>query len=231
VKVWTGQPFLSIDLETTGVDPHTDRIVELAAVVIGPTGLVEGEYHRIVNPGVDIPTGASDIHGITTERARNEGHPADLVLADLALILDRNTWPVVIYNATFDWPFLICEAERHGVDLPAAVSILDPFLIDKIVDRYRPGSRKLVDVADHYGVELGDAAHGATADATAAAQVMRRIVECHPELGGRSLARLWMDQVAGHETWRAGYVEYRRGSDPSFEIAPGWPIAAIEVAA
>lgn len=228
---WTSQPFLSIDTETTGVDVYTDRVVEAAAVLVDAAGDVTYQWHRIINAGVDIPAEAAAVHGITAERIAEEGvEPAEAFDELARLIVATSTCPVVIYNAGFDWPLLIVEAERHGVDFPAFRPILDPFLIDKMVDRYRKGPRKLGAVAEHYGVELGDAAHGAVADATASAQVMRALLAAHPEVGTHSLADMWLRQVAGHESWRQGFVEYRRRSEPDFDIAPGWPIPARSAA-
>ena len=56
-------PIVFFDLETTGVDPATARIVEIAWMQIDPDGSVRGQAHRI-NPGISIPAGASAVHGI-----------------------------------------------------------------------------------------------------------------------------------------------------------------------
>ncbi len=135
--------------------------------------------------------------------------------------------PVCMYNARFDWPILISEAERHGIEFPAFAPILDPYLIDRMVDRYRKGKRQLTVVADHYGVELGDAAHGALADCVAGAKVMRELLRKFPEIGEHTLAHVYMRQIRGHEVQRESFVDYmRRAKDPGFDTPPGWPIPA-----
>lgn len=227
---WVNEPWLAIDVETTGVDPFSDRIVEVAAVLVDPDGRTEPTpFHTIVNPGVEIPAGAAAVHGITTDRAQDEGIPTIAALEQLAeLIFAHGYRPVVMYNAVFDWPILIAEAERHGVEFPAIAPVLDPFLVDRMVDKFRRGPRKLVNVAQHYAVELDEAdAHGAVADAVAAARVMRAIVSRRPEVGERSLASVYLRQVRGHEAWRSNFVDYKRQQgDRDFYIPPGWPIPA-----
>src|SRR6195952_2633735 len=61
------------DLETTGVDTATARIVTAHVGVIDETGAVGERKDWIVAPGIAIPDGAARVHGITTERARRFG--------------------------------------------------------------------------------------------------------------------------------------------------------------
>lgn len=228
MAAWYNRPWLAVDTETTGVDPWTDRVVELGAVMIAVDGTPSDALHLIVNPGIDIPEGASDVHGISNERAQSEGcRPIDMLreLADRIWAAGPGC-PVVMFNARFDWPLLIAEAERYGIEFPMFAPVLDPFLIDKMLDKYRKGSRKLTAVAEHYGVELGDAAHGAIADATAGGQVMRALVELYPALKDYSLASLYVRQVHGQFIAGESFAEYMRGKggQPDFVHTPGWPI-------
>lgn len=228
-------PLLCIDTETTGVNPAECRIVEVACVDVLPDGTATNAWSTIVDPGVDIPAEAVAVHKISTSRAVAEGVEPKVALEHVAqrIFEHIDTWgmneaAIVMYNATFDWPLILAEAERHGaIDVPAFAAILDPLLIDRKVDKYRKGSRKLVDVAAHYKVELSaEDAHGAAADAAASGRVMWRIVEAWPHLSDYSLAMLWMRQVRAHEEWRFGLVDYLRRSDPDADIAPGWPLPA-----
>ncbi len=231
---WTSHPFLAIDTETTGVNCFEDRIVEVAVVDVFADGTTGNDWSTVVDPGVEIPDGAAAVHGITTEQARADGvDPAVAIVTVAQRIHDHHQrWDghgaLVMYNARFDWPLLISEADRHQVDFPAFASILDPYLIDRMCDRYRKGKRQLSLVADHYGVQLtADDAHGALADATAGGRVMHEIVRRYPQIGEHSLASLWLRQVKGHEQDRARFVDYmRRNTDPTFDTAPGWPIPA-----
>lgn len=229
--VWADGPLLAVDTETTGVDPATDRIVEAAAVTIGPGGEVLHAWSNVVDPGVDIPEGAANVHGITTERARAEGCSPVVALRALGELIAGFSGPVVIYNARFDWPLLITEADRHDLIWPDA-PLLDPLVLDKHLDRYRRGGRKLVDVARHYGVTLADDdAHGARADATAAGQIMRRMLDLNPAIGATRLDDLQVWQQRWSDDQRASFADYRRRtSDPNFTETLGWPIPTGEAA-
>ncbi len=239
MRPWTQRPFLAIDCESTGVDPFEDRLVEVAAVIVRPDGDLDLSWSTVIDPGVEIPDEAAAIHGITTARSQAEGVPTGEAVQRVAeLIFDFASgpegMPVVVYNATFDWPLLIAEAKRHDLEFPAFVPILDPLLIDKMVDRFRKGSRKLVDTAAHYGVELdADDAHGALADATASGRIMHELLRRYPKIGEHSLAHVYLRQVKGAEEQRVSFVDYRRRtSDPGFVKAAGWPVpTGIEVGA
>lgn len=227
---WATLPFLCIDTETTGVNPFTDRIVETCAVILNPDDTQGDIWSTIINPGIDIPDEAAAIHGITTTRAKAEGIPTELAL----IRLGRHLWhhiethgglaAVVMFNARFDWPLILAEAARHHVEIPCSAPILDPYLLDRLCDRYRRGKRQLTMVSDHYGVELGDAAHGAVADATASGRVLRELARRYPKTGEQTLAELWLRQTHGAEVLRRGFVEYKRRTEPGFDSPAGWPI-------
>lgn len=221
---WAHDPLLAIDTETTGVDPAEDRIVEMAAVRLD-NGEVTLAWSTIVDPGVDVPDGAANVHGITTERAQAEGvAPAD-ALRHLGELIAGHIGPVVIYNARFDWPLLITEADRHGLIWPDA-PLLDPLVLDKHLDPYRRGSRKLIDTARHYGVVLtDDEAHGAAADALAAARITEAMVRATPAMAATTLEALQVWQQRWHDDQAESFADYmRRNRDPQFTKQLGWPL-------
>jgi DNA polymerase-3 subunit epsilon len=134
----------------------------------------------LINPGVEIPTGASDVHGITTEIAQRDGGDPREALWNIATHLknwDDLGFPIVIYNASFDASLLNAEFDRHGIPRPTTWSrVIDPLVLDKGVEPYRRGSRKLVDTARHYGIELSEEnAHSADFDALASLGIARAI--------------------------------------------------------
>ncbi len=65
------RPMVFIDVETTGLKPYADRIVELSVLKVYPDGREEFKSHR-VNPGVPIPPEATAIHGIKDADVANE---------------------------------------------------------------------------------------------------------------------------------------------------------------
>ena len=218
---WFENTLLALDLETTGLDPIEDRIVQAAVVLVGADGAVsDTSWDGIVDPGVPIPVGASNIHGITTERARQEGMPPVEALQIIARLVDNAAdrgMPLVIFNAPFDWPFVLAEAQRHGVQI-GTPDIVDPLVIDRAVDRYRKGSRRLEGVAAHYGHDLGQA-HNARADAIAAAAIARAVGEQYSDVGDLTARALQPLQA----TWHAEHAESlsRYLGKP---IDQGWPI-------
>lgn len=222
---WADGPLLSVDTETTGVDPSTDRIVEIAAVTINRHGEIVHAWSNIVDPGIPIPDEAANVHGITTGQAIMEGCAPTVALRAVGELIAAHPGPVVIYNARFDWPLLITEAERHDLIWPDA-PLLDPLVLDKHVDRFRKGSRKLIDTAAHYGVTLtADEAHGARSDATAAGLIMRRLIDKTPAIAATSLEDLQVWQQRWADEQRASFADYmRRQRDPQFTDELGWPI-------
>lgn len=216
------------DLETTGVDVRTARIVTACIAVLDATGALVSRRDWLADPGVEIPEGAAAIHGITTERARAEGRPAAEVVAEIVDELRAHLsagLPLVVYNAPYDLSLLRFEAERHAVaPLVGPAPVVDPLVIDKAVDRYRKGKRTLEAAAAHYGVSL-DGAHDAGVDAIAAGHVARAIVEAHAAKLPASLAELHASQVTWHEQQASSFEDYMRTQrDQHFTADRGWPV-------
>ena len=187
---WHTKRLAAFDIETTGTNTESDRIVTAAVSCVGDAR--PAEHHSwLVSPEIDIPAEATSVHGITTEQARAEGRtPVEAVeeiTAALAEQLHQGV-PVVAFNARFDLTILDREAQRHGlqplfdrVGGTAGMLVVDPLVLDKHVDRFRRGKRTLVAVCQHYRVPLTDA-HAANVDALAAARVAFRLGSRFPEL-------------------------------------------------
>lgn len=162
------------DLETTGIDVATDRIVTAHVGVLDRHGREIAARDWLADPGVEIPDGATAVHGVTTQHARAHGRPAAEVVGQISTalrMLFAQGMPIVAYNASYDFSLLAHEARRHGVAvIESPEPVIDPLVIDKAYDRYRPGKRTLSVVAEHYAVLLEDA-HEAAADAVAAGRV------------------------------------------------------------
>lgn len=185
-----------------------------------------GGVVTLCNPGVPIPEGASAVHGITDEMVVGAPSTAEVVgrLLECLRGIHALGWPLLIYNAPYDWPLLHAEAARAGVgveEIPP-LPLVDPLVLDRGLDRFRKGSRKLADTARHYGVELSDA-HDAFADAAAAAGLLRAMVRRYPELQQMGFAALQDVQRDMYRAWTESFNEYRakRGQEPIEEV--GWP--------
>ena len=216
------------DLETTGIDVEHDRVVTAHVGVLGPDGSVVRSCSWLADPGIEIPAGATAVHGITTERARAAGRRAADVVAEVIAEL-RSLFaagiPVVAYNAPYDFSLLKHEALRHGLEPIADPSpVIDPLVLDKAYDRYRKGKRTLEVVAAHYAVVL-DGAHDASADAIAAGRVAQALA-CRFALPD-SPHELHAQQIGWARTQAESLAEYfvRIGRlDPSGVVDGRWPI-------
>ncbi|MDU0348604.1 exonuclease domain-containing protein [Actinomyces sp. MRS3W] len=235
---WLAGPLLGFDTETTGISPTRDRLVTAALVARGPLR-PDGSREQTVttwlaDPGVEIPASASAVHGISTERARAEGRPVGEVLEEVAAALSRAMaagTPVVAYNSAYDLTLLESELTRHG--LPTVRErlgrelgpVVDPLVIDRKVDRYRGGKRRLTDLCAFYGVDPQAAGlHTAEVDVVATLDVLEAMAYAHPEITRIPRERLMTWQAAAHRDWAVSFNDFlrRRGRTPDVELA--WPL-------
>ncbi len=166
------------DTETTGINVREDRIVS-ATVALLDAGSVKARYDWVINPGIEIPQQATNVHGITNEVARLSGIEAKTGVQQIVMRLREaleSGYNLVAFNASYDFSLLTAEADRHGIALPEIKPVLDPYILDRYLDRYRKGRRTLEAVCIHYGVDLLNA-HDAGADALAAGAVLYKIAE------------------------------------------------------
>jgi len=158
------KPLVFFDLETTGVDPYNDRIVQLAAIKFMPNG-TQTEYNQIFNPGIPIPKGASDVHGFTDEMVKDKPLLGDKV-KELAELFDNSN--LGGYNIkNFDIPLLGAEFTRIGLELDIEnIKILDSMKIFQIKE-----PRTLTAAYKKYCDKILVDAHDALADIKASIEV------------------------------------------------------------
>lgn len=215
VRTWADSPMSPFDVESTGTNVETDRIVTATVMtIVGSTPRVRS---WLINPGIDIPAEATAVHGITTEHARAHGTPAPDAIAQIRQALVDELYagrPLVIYNAPFDLTMLDRECMRYGIEpLGAArvpTRVIDPLVIDREVDKYRKGSRKLVDVAAHYGITLSEEdAHTSAGDCLATGRVAWCLGKRTPA-GRMDIDQLQTWQREAHSRWAANFEGYLR---------------------
>jgi DNA polymerase-3 subunit epsilon len=227
---WNTKPFTVFDTETTGPLPEDARIVTacVATVNTTPAGCLPQQW--LVDPGVEIPTEATAVHGITTEHARAHGADPAGAVAQIAHAL-HVAWtagmPVIGYNVAYDLTVLDAELRRHGHGgLTIGGPVIDPLVLDRALDRYRRGSRKLEAACAHYQVRL-DGAHDAAADALAAGRVAWRIAQLHPHIAAMPLPELHAFQVRAHAAWASEFEAYLRRQGKPEVIDPAWPLRTV----
>jgi DNA polymerase-3 subunit epsilon len=238
---WYDGPLAAFDTETTGVDVEEDRIVSAAVVVQDMTGGRPRVTRWLINPGVPVPPGATEVHGLTDEHLQRNGRWPAPVMEEIARALAEQCGaarPLVVMNAPFDLTILDRELRRHRAaslgryleNVPLCV--LDPRVLDKHLDRYRKGRRTLTDLCAQYEVVL-DGAHDAAADATAALEVTRAVgrrfasrMERLSPAELHTLQAVWhAAQARGLQAWfaRSGTYEV---VDPAWPLRPELPAAA-----
>ncbi|MFC4610891.1 3'-5' exonuclease [Streptomyces sp. NPDC002870] len=230
---WYDGPLAAFDTETTGVDVEEDRIVSAAVVVQDMTGGRPRVTRWLVNPGVPVPPGATEVHGLTDEHLQRNGRWPAPVMEEIARALAEQCGaarPLVVMNAPFDLTILDRELRRHRAaslgryleNVPLCV--LDPRVLDKHLDRYRKGRRTLTDLCAQYEVVL-DGAHDAAADATAALEVTRAVGRRFASRMERlSPAELHTLQAVWHAAQARGLQAWFARSGTPEAVDPAWPL-------
>ena len=170
------RPVAFIDLETTGTNLATDRIVELAIVKIGTDGskLVK---RRLLNPLVPIPKGSSDIHGISDEMVK-DAPTFKQVANEIKQFLEN--CDLGGYNSNrFDIPLLAEEFLRAGMDF----TIDDRKLLDVQRVFHLMEQRTLGAAYKFYCQKTLEGAHGAEVDATATWEILEAQIDRYPQIG------------------------------------------------
>lgn len=222
---WHRTALASLDLETTGTDPLTDRILSFA--LLGDRSV---DVSGLVDAGVEVPAAASAVNGLTAEVLAGAPGPVEavgLITRWLDDLIERGVG-LVVYNAAYDLTMVRAEASRWGVRQPdwQRLLVVDPFVVDWGIERGALGPRRLSDVATYYGVELTDA-HDATADARAAREIALEIGLRHPVIATGTLDDLMQRQREWFADRAADWNDYARRVGRSLDDPHGWPLAGV----
>lgn len=170
------RPVAFIDLETTGVNLSTDRIVEIAIIKVLPN--MERQVKRkLINPEMPIPAASSDIHGITDAMVK-DAPTFKQAANEIKQYLENSD--LGGYNSNrFDIPMLMEEFLRAGLD----VDLTDRRMIDVQHIFYSMEPRTLTAAYKFYcQKELLDA-HSAEADVQATIDVLLAQLQRYEQLG------------------------------------------------
>lgn len=170
------RPLAFIDLETTGVNIATDRIIEVYILKVFPDG-TNTTKHRFINPGVPIPKESSNIHGITDEQVKDAPSFKE-VANELKQFIDNAD--LAGFNSNrFDVPLLMEEFLRAGIELDMS----HRKLVD-IQHIFHTMEKRTLSAAYRFycDKELVDA-HSAEADATATWEILKAQLKRYDQLG------------------------------------------------
>jgi len=172
MNIQLSKPIVFFDLETTGLSKTNDRIVEIAMTKINPDKSREDFYSR-VNPGIEIPKVASDIHGILNSDLENEPDFKSISNEVFEFIKGCDLGGFNIHR--FDVPFLFEEFGRCGIMLNTrSIDIVDPFVIIRKMEK-----RDLGSLYERYTGKTLDDAHSAGADNLATIEIFEKQIEMY----------------------------------------------------
>ena len=204
------KPICFFDLETTGINVATDRIVEISILKIFPNGNKESHTWR-VNPGVPIPAETTAIHGISDEMVANEPMFKELAPKVHALIKDADLGG---FNSNrFDIPLLAEELLRAEIDYDLKKSAS----VDVQTIFHKKEKRTLEAAYKFYCDEDLTNAHSAEADTNATYEVLKAQLERYSDLENdvNSLA-----EFSVHRKFAdfAGYIGYNKQGEEIFSF-------------
>lgn len=155
--------FVVVDVETTGVFPKRDRVLEIAIISCTPDLVIEDVYTTLINPERDL--GATHVHQITAAMLRDAPKFHE-VAGDILNRIGRRA--VIGHNVRFDVSLLSGEYERMGLDVPAPAELCTM----KMSYKLGPAQRKLISCCEHFGIAHARQ-HSAVDDAHAALSLVR----------------------------------------------------------
>lgn len=154
---------VTLDFETTGVDTEKDRIISaFLRAKQGDTVVYENSW--IIDPGVEVPEGAAEVHGMDTawvqEHGRKDVAEAISEIANALADYSRDGFVISGFNHAFDLAMLNSELERHhGEGLETSAEFrdgryIDPAIFSRVFDKYVKGGHQLITVAKRNGLEI-----------------------------------------------------------------------------
>jgi DNA polymerase-3 subunit epsilon len=192
------KPIVFFDLETTGINIATDKIVEISILKVFPNGNKESKTW-LVNPEMEIPKESSEIHGITNEKVASEPTFKELANKVNELIGDADLAGLNAYR--FDIPLLAEELMRAGIDF----DMKNRKAIDVQVIFHKKEQRTLSAGYQFYcGKEL-EGAHGAEADTNATYEILLAQVDKYGDIGN-SVDTLSEYSTHGERADFAGFI-------------------------
>lgn len=174
--------FAIIDVETTGVNSKTDKLTEIAILIFDGKQIVR-EFSSLINPERKIPYRITQITGINNQMVASAPKFYELAKEIVELTKDCT---FVAHNVLFDYRFIKSEFESLGYHYER--ELLDTI---KLARKFIPGLRSysLGNLCSEIGIKITNR-HRALGDATATAELFKRIYHYQPDLNGISLKGL-----------------------------------------
>ena len=170
------RPIVFFDVETTGTDIVSDRIVQIAMLKIHPD-MSEEARTFLINPEVAIPSAATEIHHIADEHIANQPGFREVALSLAGIFSGCD---IAGFNSNrFDLPLLVEEFARCGIEFPEP----DSKLIDVQTIFHKKEERTLSAAYRFYCNRMAESAHDAAADVRVTFEVFMSQLERYNDIG------------------------------------------------
>ena len=206
MKLNLTKPIVFFDLETTGLNITTDRIVEIAVIKIFPNGNKENKSW-LVNPTIPIPKEVSEIHGITDEKVKNKPTFKQLA-ADIFKLIEN--CDLGGYNSDkFDIPLLAEEFIRVNIDF----NLNNRETIDVQNIFHKLEKRTLSAAFKFYCNKNLDNAHSAMADTSATYEILLAQITKYDEIDNNIESLSKFSNIRGKCADLAGFIKFNESGD------------------
>jgi DNA polymerase III subunit epsilon len=165
-------PFIVTDVETSGSNPVTNRIIEISCVTV-QSGEIVSEFSSLVNPHQFIPEFIQKMTGIKNEIAFNAPEPEEVFPMISKLMTEANV-VFVAHNVKFDWSFVKQSLIREKLPAPELEKICTLKLARRLL---QPDLKKNLGSLSHYFNIIIKNRHRASGDALATAKVLIELLE------------------------------------------------------
>lgn len=169
--------FIAFDVETTGLNNKSERIIELGAILY-ENGAVKDRFGTLVNPGIPVPPSATRVNHITNQMLKSAPDELDTYKRFVDFLGDALDQQIIIcaHNASFDMRFLSETLMRLGYN--GRIAYVDTLSLSrklvKGLDNYKQNT-----VAEHFNIVNVDA-HRAYADAEVCGKILLELIELIP---------------------------------------------------
>lgn len=158
--------YVCIDLETTGLSPKHDKIIEIGAVKV-VNGEISDTYSTFVNPGRKLDERIIELTHITEQNLESAPEIKDVISKVISF---TDNLPLLGHRIIFDFSFLKQAAVNAGLSFDKEG--IDTLKLARICFPELP-SKRLTDMCDYYGIKLD--AHRALNDAMATVELFKRL--------------------------------------------------------
>jgi DNA polymerase III subunit epsilon len=166
--------FVALDIETTGLNPTQDRIIEISGIKV-VDGVIKEEFSQLVNPGRRLPNFIVSLTGITDDMLR-DASDIDHVLDQFLIFLKDDV--LLGHNIIFDYSFI--KESLFKRNIPFFCKGIDTLYLSRLLNA-KLNSKSLVNMCRYYGIKNPNA-HRALDDARAAYRLYLKLMEeCEEE--------------------------------------------------